>query len=169
MCHVPGCVHGGWASAAAAGPTLLMWAESCPRPCRAPQGLALPQGRSVGSSSSAEGVWVLGLIGGSAADAAGLQQGDQLLEVDGRHLTGDSPFSVASLLAGQEAAADAPASLGLQDTAVQIKVRPCCLPAVASYCGGVLRAQLRPPQPPYSGMNLAVTSLLAFRCRSPPA
>lgn len=52
------------------------------------------------------GVWVLGLIQGSAADQAGLQQGDQLLELDGQPLGGRSPFEVASLLQGVEGGAD---------------------------------------------------------------
>jgi hypothetical protein len=66
------------------------------------QGLPLPADRSMGSAAAGEGVWVLGLIRGSAADAAGLGQGDQLLELDGSALAGQSPFAVASALQGPE-------------------------------------------------------------------
>lgn len=64
---------------------------------------------------------MLGLISGSAADAAGLQQGDQLLELDGRRLAGQSPFEVASLLQGQEQEEGQPQGLGLEHPAVRLK------------------------------------------------
>lgn len=81
--------------------------------------MPLPEGRGVDAPASGEGVWVLGLIKGSAADAAGLQQGDQLLALDGRQLAGSSPFEVASLLQGAEQAAGE--GLGLENAAVQLK------------------------------------------------
>ncbi|EFN55775.1 hypothetical protein CHLNCDRAFT_145217 [Chlorella variabilis] len=81
-------------------------------------GLALPEGRPSSSQAAAEGVWVLGLIRGSAADAAGLQQGDQLLELDGAALGGQSPFAVASLLQGQEGE-EAGRGLGLEGAPVR--------------------------------------------------
>lgn len=87
-----------------------------------PQGLDLPQGREAGSTASGEGVWVLGLISGSAAEAAGIQQGDQLLELDGQQLAGQSPFAVASLLQGQEQQE----GLGLENPAVQVKASAAC-------------------------------------------
>ena len=74
-------------------------------------------------------MWVLGLIRGSAADAVGLQQGDQLLELDGRQLQGQSPFQVASLLQGQEEEQQQPLGLGLGSTAVQLKASTACLHA----------------------------------------
>lgn len=47
------------------------------------------------------GIFVVGLIQGSLADAAGIRQGDELLTADGVPLSGQSPFQVASLLQGQ--------------------------------------------------------------------
>jgi hypothetical protein len=76
----------------------------------------------VGSAAAGEGVWVLGLIRGSAADAAGIRQGDQLLALDGAPLAGQTPFAVASLLQGQEGEAAAEPGLGLQGAPVQLKV-----------------------------------------------
>lgn len=64
---------------------------------------------------------MLGLISGSAAEAAGLQQGDQLLELDGQQLAGQSPFAVASLLQGQEQEEAAQQGLGLENPAVRLK------------------------------------------------
>ncbi|PSC70735.1 peptidase S41 family [Micractinium conductrix] len=84
-------------------------------------GMPLPEGRNVGSAAGGEGVWVVGLIKGLAADSAGLQQGDQLLELDGQQLQGQSPFQVASLMQGPEAAPED--ALGLQGAAVRLKVR----------------------------------------------
>lgn len=75
--------------------------------------MTLPAGREAGSDAGGEGVWVLGLIRGSAADEAGLEQGDQLLTLDGSALAGRSPFEVASLLQGQEGEAEAGTALGL--------------------------------------------------------
>ena len=103
------------------------------------QGLALPDGRGAISAAGGEGVWVLGLIRGSAADAVGLQQGDQLLELDGRQLQRQSPFQVASLLQGQEEEQQQPApGLGLGSTAVQLKARHCrlyaCMPTLLHAC-----------------------------------
>lgn len=105
--------------------------------------MALPEGRPQGSAASGEGVWVLGLIRGSAADAAGLQQGDQLLELNGRQLAGESPFAVASLLQGPEQPAATQQGLGLEASPVQLKVsggggcrrRPCCWCWSASWRG----------------------------------
>lgn len=84
--------------------------------------MALPEGREAGSAAGGEGVWVLGLIRGSAADEAGLEQGDQLLSLDGSPLAGRSPFEVASLLQGQEGEAEAggAAGLGLEHPAVKL-------------------------------------------------
>lgn len=95
-----------------------------------PQGLTLPEGREAGSTASGEGVWVLGLISGSAAEAAGIQQGDQLLELDGQQLAGQSPFAVASLLQGQEQQeGQQQQGLGLENPAVRLKAR-----GAATYC-----------------------------------
>lgn len=124
------------------------------------QGVALPHGREAGSAGSGEGVWVLGLIRGSAADAAGLQQGDQLLSLDGAPLAGRTPFEVASLLqgTGEAAAADAQPQgqqvlLGLENPAVQVKASwhlycccggcCCCTPAPAC-CMSCLPAAAAP-------------------------
>ena len=104
------------------------------------QGMPLPEGRDVGSAAGGEGVWVVGLIKGLAADSAGLQQGDQLLELDGQQLQGQSPFQVASLMQGPEAAPED--ALGLQGAAVRLKVRRAGadVPAVSSRAGLQLRS-----------------------------
>ncbi|KAL4451934.1 hypothetical protein ABPG75_007596 [Micractinium tetrahymenae] len=81
-------------------------------------GQPLPEGREAGSAAGGEGVWVVGLIRGLAGDVAGLQQGDQLLELDGQRLEGQSPFAVASLLQGQDEAEEGQ-GLGLQAAAVR--------------------------------------------------
>lgn len=64
---------------------------------------------------------MVGLIKGLAADTAGLQQGDQLLALDGQALEGQSPFAVASLLQGQDQAEDEP-GLG-QAATLRLRVR----------------------------------------------
>ena len=43
---------------------------------------------------------MVGIIKGSAADRVGIQQGDQLLSVDGAPLDTQSPFQAASLIQG---------------------------------------------------------------------
>lgn len=52
----------------------------------------------IDTSSEEPGAWVVGLIRDSAAYVAGVEQGDQLLTIDGTDLLGRSPFEVASLL-----------------------------------------------------------------------
>ncbi len=64
----------------------------------------------LGPGGAGGGVWVIGVVRGSAADAAGARQGDELLAVDGAPLAGRSPFEAASLLAGA-----APAEAGAGD------------------------------------------------------
>ena len=73
-------------------------------------------------------MWVIGMIRGTAAERAGVEQGDQLLAVDGRALDGASPFQAANLLMGalEEGPAAAP------PTAVSVTARPLCLPALPS-------------------------------------
>ena len=70
-------------------------------------GRALPPGRGVsssGGSASSGGsggdVWVVGISKGSAADAAGLEQGDQIVAVGGARLGGLSPFQASALISG---------------------------------------------------------------------
>ncbi len=75
---------------------------------------------------------MVGLIKGLAADAAGLQQGDQLLELDGQRLQGQSPFAVASLLQGQDQAED---GQGLGESAtLRLKVGAQPGPALPALC-----------------------------------
>ncbi|GAB4819263.1 hypothetical protein N2152v2_006309 [Parachlorella kessleri] len=94
-----------------------------------------PPSLTVASSSSSSagsrasqpgGVYVLGLIKGSAADAAGIQQGDQLLTIAGQGVAGQSPFEVASLLSGGQDGEDdegAMDALGLRRKPVQLQVK----------------------------------------------
>ena len=98
---------------------------------RAPRPSAQPWSRARYVSSLIEkkgvrvqgGVWVIGMIRGTAAERAGVEQGDQLLAVDGRALDGASPFQAANLLMGavEEGPAAAP------PTAVTVTVRALCL------------------------------------------
>ena len=67
------------------------------------------------------GVWVIGMIRGTPAERAGVEQGDQLLAVDGRALDGATPFQAANLLMG--AVDDGPAAAPL--SAVNVMVRSC--------------------------------------------
>ena len=78
-------------------------------------------------------VFVLGLINGSEAEAAGIRQGDMLLEVDGASLARVSPFDVASLLQGSELEDGAPRAVA------EVKLR--------SFEGGRTRAvRLKRPE-----------------------
>lgn len=53
-------------------------------------GRPLPDGRCVEDG----GIWVVGLSKGSASDLAGIEQGDEVLQVEGQDLTAQSPFQV---------------------------------------------------------------------------
>jgi len=59
---------------------------------------SLPRGRS----EADDGVWVLGLIQGSAAESAGIQQGDEILAIDGVSSSGRSAFEVSSAIQGDK-------------------------------------------------------------------
>jgi len=48
---------------------------------------------------------VLGLINQSAAKKAGMEQGDQLLAIDGMELTSQTPFEAAAMVQGPETGA----------------------------------------------------------------
>jgi C-terminal processing protease CtpA/Prc len=72
-------------------------------------------------NTEGQGVWVVGLIRGSAADKAGMQQGDEIISADGTSVLDKSPFAVASLLQG-------PAEVEEE----QQKSQPLSLPAVAT-------------------------------------
>ncbi|KAL6753977.1 ClpP/crotonase-like domain-containing protein [Haematococcus lacustris] len=56
------------------------------------------------------GVFVVGLSKGSPADQAGMRQGDQVLQVDGRDVAQTSPFQVSSWIAGQAEGEQGPRS-----------------------------------------------------------
>ncbi|KIY99823.1 hypothetical protein MNEG_8140 [Monoraphidium neglectum] len=65
-----------------------------------------------GNRGAYEGdVWVVGISKGSAADLAGLEQGDQLVAVGGRGLGGASPFQAAAMISEPPDADDAPPAL----------------------------------------------------------
>lgn len=114
---------------------------------RAKTGLGPPL--SVGSSGSSTtisngGVWVVGLVRGAAADAAGLRQGDELLEADGAALAAQSPFEVASLLQGQEA----PESFGTLGMGGEGGSQPAVQLTVRHLDGSTEAVTLqRPPRP----------------------
>ena len=65
-----------------------------------------------------DGIWTLGMIRGSAADMAGLKQGDQLLAVDSKQLDGQTPFQVATLISGGDDDTDAKPYVTLQARAL---------------------------------------------------
>ncbi len=48
------------------------------------------------------GLYVLGLINSSSASKAGLQQGDQLVAIEGTPVLEQSPFQAAALIAGRD-------------------------------------------------------------------
>ncbi|DBB02698.1 hypothetical protein WJX82_005349 [Trebouxia sp. C0006] len=62
-------------------------------------GLRLPPGHD----ESEEGIWVVGMILGSPAQTAGVEQGDQLLGIDEMQVDGQSPFQAASAISGGDA------------------------------------------------------------------
>jgi len=53
-----------------------------------------------------EGIWVVGMILGSPAQTAGVEQGDQLLGIDEMQVDGQSPFQAASAISGGDADPD---------------------------------------------------------------
>lgn len=65
-------------------------------------GLQLPPGHD----ESEEGIWVVGMILGSPAQTAGVEQGDQLLQIDNVQVNGQSPFQAASAISGGDAEPD---------------------------------------------------------------
>lgn len=65
---------------------------------RCVQGRELPDHRL----GDMEGVWVVGISKGSAADAVGIEQGDQVLAVGDMLLTSISPFQAATLISGPD-------------------------------------------------------------------
>lgn len=62
-------------------------------------GLRLPEGHD----ESEEGIWVVGMILGSPAQTAGVEQGDQVLQIDSIQVDGQSPFQAASSISGGDA------------------------------------------------------------------
>lgn len=70
------------------------------------------------------GVWVLGLIRTSAAEQSGLQQGDELLEIDGFPVGERSPFQVASQIQGAVPATPAPSSASSSADGASIQPAP---------------------------------------------
>ena len=72
-----------------------------PFPHRA-QGRELPGRRGASESD----VWVVGISKGSAADLAGLEQGDQILAVAGRPLGAASPFQASAMISNPDGDGD---------------------------------------------------------------
>lgn len=65
-----------------------------------------------------EGVWVVGMILGSPAQLAGMEQGDQLLQIDESLVDGQSPFQAATAISGGDAEPDT-----VIDPTVRLQVR----------------------------------------------
>jgi len=53
-----------------------------------------------GKKTSGDGIWVMGLLKGSASEQAGIQQGDQILEIDGVPVNGSSSYEAAQMIKG---------------------------------------------------------------------
>ncbi|KAL0041882.1 hypothetical protein WJX79_007657 [Trebouxia sp. C0005] len=77
-------------------------------------GLQLP----LGHDESEEGIWVVGMILGSPAQTAGVEQGDQLLGIDEMQVDGQSPFQAASAISGGDAEPDT-----IPEPTVRLQVR----------------------------------------------
>ena len=67
------------------------------------------------------GVWVVGTMRGSASVAAGVQQGDELLEIDAQPVQSNTPFQASLQVQGGEGQAQPPPP-------AKLKVRPCQQP-----------------------------------------
>jgi len=65
-----------------------------------------------------EGIWVVGMILGSPAQTAGVEQGDQLLGIDEMQVDGQSPFQAASAISGGDAEPDT-----ISEPTVRLQVR----------------------------------------------
>ncbi|KAG1653748.1 hypothetical protein FOA52_009156 [Chlamydomonas sp. UWO 241] len=98
-------------------------------------GRQLPQRYAAGGGSGGDGdgVFVVGVSQGSASDAAGVVQGDEVVSVGGRDLSGISAFQAASLIQGvdsgsaggaQTAAAGASSSRGAEQAAALVASPP---------------------------------------------
>ena len=51
-------------------------------------------------------MWVVGMILGSPAQMAGMEQGDQLLQIDQQQIDGQSPFQAATAISGGDGEPD---------------------------------------------------------------
>jgi C-terminal peptidase prc len=92
----------------------------------AKSGLLLPNnpGKEKEEDEGEGGIYVVGLVSGLAADKAGLQQGDEVLEVGGRPVKQLSPFQVASFFQDTPANTDeTDSSSNSNSSIVTIKVK----------------------------------------------
>lgn len=118
-CRVQLCVHKTCSPASQHTP--------CPLPAAPVQGRELPAGRR----DAVGGVWVVGISKGSAAEQAGVVQGDELLVIDGQSVEGSdpiSPFQASSLIAGPDDAS--------MPTMLTLEVRRCLLRRLRGGHGG---------------------------------
>jgi len=99
------------------------------------QGRVRVLGPPEGRARAQGGVWVIGMIRGTAAARAGVEQGDQLLAVDGAALDGATPFQAANLLMG--AAEDGAAAVPSVTVTARAR-RPCDRHLVCALCTCVL-------------------------------
>lgn len=90
----------------------------------AKSGLLLPNSPGKEEEERTGGIYVVGLVSGLAADKAGLQQGDEVLEVGGLSVEELSPFQVASLFQDTPANTDdTDSSNSNNNSLVTIKVK----------------------------------------------
>ncbi|KAK9797379.1 hypothetical protein WJX73_007798 [Symbiochloris irregularis] len=70
---------------------------------------------------SPEAIWVLATVKGSAAEKAGVHQGDEVVAIDGQDIQGQSAYQVAALIQSRTQGGESTSSP--QTTHVQLKVR----------------------------------------------
>ncbi|KAK9837689.1 hypothetical protein WJX74_003090 [Apatococcus lobatus] len=101
---------------------------------RAKTGLA--RADSEGSASSQGGVWVIGTMRGSPSTAAGVQQGDEVLEIDMQSVWSSTPFQASLLVQGGDSQPQPPPPVKLKVRRLDGTVTDLSVP--------------RPAAPPYS-------------------
>lgn len=73
------------------------------------------------SNLPAQAIWVLATVKGSAAEKAGVHQGDEVVAIDGQDIQGQSAYQVAALIQSRTQGSET--SSKMQTTHVQLRVR----------------------------------------------